>query len=121
MTHDLSVTVPHAKCSICAQLAAIETAYQKFGWEENNTHLPAAAGKLVVVIDFKPYSSRQLQLQQCPECGTYYLYRTDYEYLVNGSEDEQELRRLSAEEASEVLEDYGLAARLMQGYDRHAG
>lgn len=103
MTHDLSVTVPHAKCSICAQLASTETAYQKFGWEESNTHLPAAAGKLKVVIDFKPHSSRQLQLQQCFECGTFYLYRTDYEYLVNGSEDEQELRRLSAEEAAEYL------------------
>ena len=53
--------------------------------------------------DFKPYDSRALQLKQCPECGTYYLYRTDYEYLVNGSEDEEVLTRLKPEEATEYL------------------
>jgi hypothetical protein len=78
-------------------------ASQKYGWEENNTYLPAAAGKLTVVKDLKPNSSRKLQVQQCPECGTYYLYRSDYEYLVNGSEDEEYLTRLSIEEAGEYL------------------
>jgi hypothetical protein len=60
--------------------------------------------RLKVVRDFQPYGSRKLQLQQCPECGTYYLYRTDYEFLVNGSEDEEFLTRLTDNEAAEYLE-----------------
>ena len=95
---------PHARCSICSQLDDKEAAFQKYGWEEDNTYLPAAAGKLEVVKDFKPYSSRKLQLWQCPKCKTYYRYETDYEFLVNGSEDEEYLTRLSDAEAAEYLE-----------------
>ena len=95
--------VPYTRCSICSQLADEEAAFQKYGWEEDNTYLPAVAGRLEVIEDFKPYSSRKLQLRQCPKCGTYYRYETDYEYLVNGSEDEEFLTRLSPEEAAEYL------------------
>lgn len=95
--------LPHNGCCICAALADEETAYQKYGWEENNTYLPAAADQLTLVHDLKPYSGRKLQLKQCPECGAFYLYRTDYEYLVNGSEDEEFLTRLSSEEAAQYL------------------
>lgn len=90
-------------CFICSQLGDQETAYQKFGWEETNTVLPAAANALTVKRDFKPYSSRKLQLRRCPECGGYYLYSSDYEYLVNGSEDEETLTRLTAEQAADYL------------------
>lgn len=55
----------NTRCSICATLADEESAYQKYGWEEHDTYLPAAAGKLTIVKDFKPYSSRKLQIQQC--------------------------------------------------------
>jgi len=95
---------PRTQCSICSQLADYESADQKYGHEEENTYLPAAAQSLKIVRDFQPYGSRKLQLQQCPECQTYYLYRTDYEFLVNGSEDEEELTRLTTEEAAEYLE-----------------
>ncbi len=94
---------PAMGCSICAQLADRESAYQKYGWPENDTYLPAAAQSLELVRDFTPYGSRLLQLKRCPECGAYYLYRTDYEYLVNGSEDEEHLMRLTAEEAAAYL------------------
>ena len=97
-------TPSKSKCGICSQLADQEYATQKFGWEENDTHLPAASGELEIVKDLKPDSSRSLVLQRCPECGTYYLYRSDYEYLANGSEDEQELTRLSEDEARGYLE-----------------
>jgi hypothetical protein len=93
----------HTHCSICSQLADYESAYQKYGHEEENTYLPTAANSLKTVRDFKPYSSRKLQLQQCPQCQTYYLYTTDYEFLVNGSEDEEELTRLTDQEAAEYL------------------
>jgi hypothetical protein len=87
-------------CAICSQLADQEYATQKWGREEDDTYLPAAAARLVIVRDLRPYGSRKLQLQRCLECGCYYLYRTDYEYLVNGSEDEEFLTRLTAEQAA---------------------
>jgi hypothetical protein len=94
---------PHQQCEICSSLADWEYAMQKYGSEENDTHLPAAAGALKVVRDFRPYGTRKHQLWQCPSCGTYYLYRTDYEYLVNGSEDEEFLTRLTQEQAREEM------------------
>lgn len=94
---------PSTPCETCSSLQDQEYAYQKYGWEENDTYLPATASHLIIVRDFQPYSSRKLQLQQCPECGTYYLYQSDYEYLVNGSEDEQHLTRLSQAQAADYL------------------
>ena len=103
MTPHSNEAAPYLDCSICSRLAAYESAYQKYGHAEDNTYLPAAAGSLQIVKDFKPYGSRKLQLQQCPQCATYYLYRTDYEFLVNGSEDEEELTRLTDETAAMYL------------------
>jgi hypothetical protein len=91
-------------CTICSCLSAEERAYQKFGQEENATFLPAAASQLLMVRDLRSGGSRKLQLWQCPYCSTYYLYRTDYEYLTNGSEDEEFLSRLNPEQASKLLE-----------------
>lgn len=92
-----------SSCRICSQLAEREYATQKSGWEENNTHLPAACGLLESVKDLKPDSSRSTVLQRCPECGMYYLYQSDYEYLAGGSEDTQQLTRLSEEQAQSYL------------------
>lgn len=103
MTVRNRVDAPHEVCALCARLRDQEYAFQKYGREEDNTYLPAAANSLIVVLDMQPYGSRKLQLQQCPGCGTYYLYRTDYEYLVNGSEDEEFLTRLTSEQAAEHL------------------
>lgn len=90
-------------CRICSRLKDQEYASQKYGWEENDTFLPEAASQLTMVMDFRPNASRKLQIRRCPSCGTYYLYRTDYEYLVNGSEDEEFLTRLSDIEAADYL------------------
>jgi len=92
-----------AQCSICSQLKDRETAFQKYGSSYPDTYLPAAAGQLEIVIDFRPLSERKIQLRRCPECRRYYLYQTDYEYLTNGTEDEQELIRLSDTDAEEYL------------------
>ena len=94
----------NSKCSICSQLAEREYATQKFGWEEDDTHMPAASGQLETVKDLKPDSSRNMILKRCPECGKYYLYESDYEYLAGGSEDSQQLTRLSEDEARGYLE-----------------
>jgi hypothetical protein len=89
-------------CSICSKLANKEYAMQKFG-SEYSTSLPAAVNQLVLIVDLKPNDYREKKLKQCKECGAYYLYETDYEYLVNGTEDEEIITRLSPEEADEYL------------------
>ncbi len=91
-------------CSICSNLKDKEYAMQKYG-SDYSTYLPEAANQLCVIIDYRPHDSRKQKLEQCKECGTYYLYETDYEYLVNGTEDEEFLTRLSPEEAEEYLRD----------------
>ena len=88
-------------CEVCSGLSDSEYAYSKFGWPEHDTFLPDAAQNLVIVKDLRPLGSRKLQLRQCPACGAWFLYRTDYEYLTNGTEDEEFLTRLTEEEAAE--------------------
>jgi len=90
-------------CTICSQLKDRETGFQKFGSSYPDIFIPAASEKLKMIADFTPSSERKILLLRCPECGMYYLYQTDYEYLTNGTEDEQELIRLSAAEAEEYL------------------
>jgi hypothetical protein len=104
MTAPISPEAPHIHCRICSQLGDSEYGFQKNGWPDNDSHLPGAAYSLNVVRDFKPYSDRKLQLRQCPDCQTYYLYTTDYEFLAGGSEDEQFLTRLTAAQAAEYLQ-----------------
>lgn len=90
-------------CSICSQLADYDIGFQKIGREEQATHLPRAADSLRVVRDLVPDCNGVRQLKQCPECATYYLYREEYEFLIGGSEDEQQLTRLTPEKATEHL------------------
>lgn len=94
------------ECGICSGLSDIEHAEQKFGGE-HNTHLPTEASMLLDVFDFAPFSSRKRILRRCPSCGTYFLYQSDYVYLVNGSEDDEYLRRLSRQESDELLREAG--------------
>jgi hypothetical protein len=96
----------YKQCDICSSLAGQEYAFQKYGAEQYDTHLPAAANALKVVRDFRPNATRKRQLRQCPRCRTYYLYTTDYEYLVNGSEDEEFLTRLTETQAREEMMKY---------------
>jgi hypothetical protein len=90
-------------CNICSQLADYDIGFQKIGREGEETYLPAAAGSLQVVRELVPNCNGVRQLKQCLECATYYLYREEYEFLIGGSEDEQQLTRLTPEEAVEHL------------------
>jgi len=91
-------------CSICAAIPAQAHAMQKHGREPEDTYLPSAGEKLKRVCAVKPGYTRYTDLMQCPECGTYYLFACDTEYLATGSEDEQRLTRLSPEEAQRYLD-----------------
>ncbi len=93
-------------CTICSKLKDREYTFTKYLSDYSTPPLPDAAARLVVVIDMNPGSSRASRLMRCPECGTYYLYESDYEYLVNGTEDEEFLTRLTDEQAGEYLSKY---------------
>jgi hypothetical protein len=95
----------HLTCGICSSLSDYESALQHVQGEEDDTVLPEAVGKLGFVRDFRPEHPR-LSLQQCPECKTYYMYASAYEFLIGfgGSYDEQILRRLSDEVGSDLRE-----------------
>lgn len=99
----------HASCEICRELRPVQTSLYKFGRDDGDTPLPPTALRLVPA---GPAGSeeRSRQLRRCPLCGTLYSYETRYEYLVNGSEDEEELRRLTEAEAREGFGDAAVDA-----------
>jgi hypothetical protein len=95
---------PHAGCGTCGMLGEREHGFQTIGREDEATHLPPSASRLRVVRDLTPGFSGTLQLRQCPDCSTYYLLREAHEFLYGGSEEEQELTRLSGAAAAEYLQ-----------------
>lgn len=92
----------HLTCSICSQLRDHESATEYVQQPESNTGFPLAVSKLKVA---KEIDSR-LQLMQCPECGTYYLMRHIYEFLIGygGSYDESILWRITDEMGKDYAE-----------------
>ncbi len=94
------LAVSRQNCSICSKLNDYENCLQNRGHEERDSFLPVIVANLKMVKDFTPGDdSRSRQLKQCPECSTYYLYQTDHEFLLGGSEDGQKLTRLTDREA----------------------
>jgi hypothetical protein len=91
----------HVGCGTCSSLRDYEQGVQHVQAEETDTHLPEAVGRLQGVPDIPDGP----ELLRCPECGTYYLYESAYEFLIGfgGSYDEQTLTRLSDEEAAGYL------------------
>ncbi len=91
-------------CEICRGLKPVQTSLYKHGRDEYDTPLPASARRLQeVVVEGRENESRSPRF--CRFCGTFYSYETRYEYLANGSEDEEELRRLTDAEARAWLGD----------------
>lgn len=84
---------------ICAQLKDVETSFYKFAAPEYDRPLPAAAAQLLQVDDLELADVEKQHMRRCPECGALYSYLFSYEYFVNGSEDEEQLTRLSSDEA----------------------
>ncbi len=97
---------PEAKptrCSLCGDLGEYHHAMQKHGREEQDTSLPPAVKNLKFVKDLHPGTTRSPELLRCPGCGSYFLFKISYEYLATGSEDEQELSRMTQQQADEIL------------------
>ena len=93
----------HEGCESCGELPDRSWGFSKYGSDDSQS-LPAQARNLAVVrvIRGSRGSGRVRELWQCPSCRTFYHYRTDYEYLAGGSEDEEELTRISDDEARKL-------------------
>lgn len=93
----------HQNCSICKSIPNRSRGFWK-GGETLEDNLPAAMNQLKIVgaplYDTDTGHSNYC-LMQCPECGTYYAWNFEYEYLVNGSEDDLTLTRLDQAQGEE--------------------
>lgn len=87
-------------CPICSSLKDVETSFYKFEAPQYDTPLPAAAAQLVGVQDLSLPDAENHHVRRCPNCGALYRYDVSYEYHVNGSEDEEQLTRLSPQEVA---------------------
>ena len=86
-------------CSICKTIPNLSWASWKGGDLEENI-LPPSMNKLnpIPSEEPKPYFDDNFshsRLLRCPECGTYYSWEFNREYIVTGYEEEIQLRRLS--------------------------
>ena len=63
--------------------------------------LPEAAQQLIVLPAIDPAADpEKAHLRRCPRCGTFYRYLQSHEYMINGTEDMEELSRLSPPQAA---------------------
>jgi len=105
-------------CELCGTLSDGEYAFSKFGQEGGGT-LSGMTASLVPVESLDSLRAERHHVKRCTKCGTFYRYDTSYEYLVNGSEEEEELVRLAPIEAKDRMspEEY---LRVMREYEERA-
>ena len=104
------------QCEICSQLSEVETSYSKYGWPDDSQSMDPAASRLEPAENIEGYDKERHHVKRCPLCGTFYKYDWSYEYLVNGSEDTEELTRLTPTQARRFIDDgtYDLLIRKME-------
>jgi hypothetical protein len=94
-----------SECEICRHLDDYETSFTKYAHEDETELLPAEAARLVRLQGSRVSDTDRREFRRCPICGTFYLYKTTYEYLATGSEDEEELTRATPTQARRFLTD----------------
>jgi hypothetical protein len=89
-------------CPLCSDVPDRCRAFWKGDDKVEDTIPPAVAKLDIVGAPFydQDTSHSNWCLLRCPECGTYYDWDFEYEYLVNGSEDDMIVTRLSCEEGA---------------------
>lgn len=91
------------ECVICSRLKSVETSFSKYGWDEMTRPFPPEVAQLKRPENFDSPDVDAHHIRTCPLCGTFYQYDYSYEYLVNGSEDEEVLTRLTPTQAKAVI------------------
>ena len=97
--------IPIAECEICSTLDEVETSFSKYGWDDMDRPLPPAAARLESLKAPETYDEERHHIKRCPVCGIFYQYHLTYEYFVNGSEDEEELIRLTPAQARNLMDE----------------
>ncbi len=90
-------------CPICSQLKDVETSFAKYAAPRYDQPLPDAASRLVILEDPETGAPEKRHVRRCPFCGALYRYLRSSEYMINGSEEEEELRRLPPAESAEYM------------------
>ncbi|HQE92991.1 MAG TPA: hypothetical protein PLH19_09170 [Anaerolineae bacterium] len=97
--------IPIAECEICSALDEVETSFSKYGWDDMDRPLPPAAARLEFFKALDAHDAERHHIKRCPVCGIFYEYRLTYDYYVNGSEDEEELVRLTPAQARDLMDE----------------
>ncbi|MHB8800567.1 MAG: MBL fold metallo-hydrolase [Thermoanaerobaculia bacterium] len=96
-------------CEICRELKPVGTSRLKHAREENDRLLPAASRRLVELrVEGREDEPRSPRF--CPLCGALYSFESRSGHPANGSEVEEELRRLTDAEARAWLGEAVVAA-----------
>jgi uncharacterized C2H2 Zn-finger protein len=88
-------------CPVCGSLSESDYAFSKYGWPAHDIALEPAASSLITIAGSRG-GGRGEELQQCPGCGRFFHWKQSYEFLVNGSRDEETLTRIDAAAAQEL-------------------
>jgi hypothetical protein len=86
-----------ADCEICRELGEHQSSFTKAGRPEDDYAMSGPVDRLEAL------PPPAINIQRCPICGTCYQYEYTYEYYVNGSEDSEDLTRLTPVEARPYL------------------
>ena len=91
------------ECSICSQVPDSAHAFEKGGLAdpEDNTSLPVSADQFKRIK--KVPNQARTWVKQCPECGAYFLYSYENEFIADGHEHSEELKRISKKETEKLL------------------
>lgn len=102
------------RCLVCSPLDALSPTPRREDWPADHAEVRSRFLEIVGAPTFHDHGSRDWCLKRCVRCGATYLWKSDYEYLVNGgTEDELTLTRLTDEEAAPW--EARVAARLREG------
>lgn len=73
-------------------------------WIGARSTMPVGAGRLIHIAgDENAPGGRGRALKQCPDCGAWFDWVRSYEFLANGSEDEETLTLIDDERAAEWI------------------
>lgn len=89
-------------CPTCGGLGGRASGQSKYGWPDYDVPLPSNIHTLETLAR-EGGGGRERKLLRCPTCRDHFLYWTDYEFLVNGSEDTEDLVRLDEAQTRRAL------------------
>lgn len=102
-------------CEKCEALSPTATSFHKNGHDDEAVALPDISRLKVVGGRWPLKNTGEWRVAKCADCGAYFRYEFSYEFLVNGSEDEESLTRLDLRQALQALDDWSVVLRHQTG------